>query len=708
MAGNRIKGITIEFNADPTPLGRALRKINDQAKGLDKDLRAVNTALKFNPKNTELIAQKQTLLKQKIQQTKTQLEAYRAAQAKLDDDPSVDKTSAEYMELRRQIITTESKLRHFNSELKKLETIKFEQIGQSVKDAGDKMTTVGDTMTKRVTAPILAVGAASVKAFNEVDAGLDIVAQKTGASGAALKGMQESVKNLAQEIPTDFETAGAAVGEVNTRFGLTGKALEDLSGQFIKFSKLNNTDVSNSVDLTQKAMAAFNMEADQAGEMLDILNKAGQDTGAGVDELAESMVKNAPALQAMGLDAKQSAVFLGQLEKTGADSSKVMTGLQRALVNGAKAGKDMPAVMEEIQKSIVGAKSDTEAMSKASELFGTKAGPAIATAARSGALDFQALSTAALDAAGSVSKTFAETQDPIDNFTKIANSLKITGAEIGASLMELLAPALEKISAGLQKVLTWWQSLDEGQQDMIIKIALVVAALGPLVSVLGRITKGVGTIIQLLPMLASPAGIAVAAIAGIIAIGVALYKNWDAIKRKAGELKDWVVGKWQALKDRTASIFQSIKDGMLRPINAAKDAVKRIIDKIKSFFDFDFHLPKLKIPHFSIQPPGWRLRDLLEGEIPRLGIEWYKTGGIFDRPSVIGVGEAGPEAVLPIDRLSSMLNGMADSIVNGILTGARTTGGVQQVTIPIYLYPSGPKMGEETVKMYDRYKRQLG
>ena len=122
-----------------------------------------------------------------------------------------------------------------------------------------------------MTAPIAAIGAASLAAFSEVDSGLDIVTQKTGASGQALEEMQQSVKNLATQIPTDFETAGAAVGEVNTRFGLTGQALEDLSGKFIKFAQLNDTDVSTSVDNVSSVLNAFGQSTDDAGDLLDAL-----------------------------------------------------------------------------------------------------------------------------------------------------------------------------------------------------------------------------------------------------------------------------------------------------------------------------------------------------------------------------------------------------------------------------------------------------
>ena len=156
--------------------------------------------------------------------------------------------------------------------------------GASMSEAiGKKMGSAGTALTKGLTGPITAAGAAAVASWKSVDAGLDTIIQKTGASGEALDGMTEILRNITTTIPTDFETAGAAIGEVNTRFGVTGQELEDLSAQFVKFAALNGTDVSNSIDAVQAAMAAFGMDASEAGDALDILNKAGQDTGVPMD-----------------------------------------------------------------------------------------------------------------------------------------------------------------------------------------------------------------------------------------------------------------------------------------------------------------------------------------------------------------------------------------------------------------------------------------
>lgn len=837
--GKNIKGITIEFAGDTTKLGKALNDVNKKTRDVDKSLKQVDNALKFNPKNTELLAQKQQLLGDKIGATKDKLTALKQAQAKLDDDPAVDKTSQDYMELRREIITTESKLKHFEGQLKELNNIKFDQLGKKVQDVGDKVKTVGDNMTKYVTGPIVAAGAGSIKAFNEVDAGLDIVTQKTGATGDALTGMHDIVKNLAGEIPTDFETIGTAVGEVSTRFGVTGQELEDLSSKFLQFAQINGIDVNQAVDTTQKALSAFGLSAEDAGPLLDRLNKVGQDTGASMEALLEGLVQNGTAFQELGLNAEQSAILMGQLETSGANSETVMQGLRKALKNAAKEGIPFDQALSDLQNTIVNGTGDMDGLTAAYDLFG-KSGDQIYGAIKNGTINFEELGKAASDAGGSVENTFNETLDPVDKFNMMMNDMKVLGYEVGSSLLEAFGPTLERLAKGIQGLAEKWNSLSPGMQDIIIKGALVVAALGPVLSMIGRMTIGIGGLITVLPkliggfstvmgafgkmasaLLTNPwVLVAAAAIAAIVLI----VKNWDKIKeffaklwenikeiasvawsaikdtlvKSWNDIKELAVGAWEGIKSfftsaleaiknvfttawnaiKTATttvfngikkffvtifnaikivvttyinaykkiittafniiktffvtvfngykriftaafngiknvvtkIFNGIKNAITKPIQKAADIIKNIVDKIKSFFDFKISLPHIKLPHFSISPKGWKLGDLLEGSIPSLGIDWYAKGGIFKSPSVIGVGEKGPEAVLPIEKLNEMLTGMADSIVNGVTMGMalQNAGQGRDIIIENYLYKNGPQMGEVVVKTYDQYKKILG
>ena len=323
MAGGNIKGITIEIGGDTTKLSSALSQADKALKNTQKQLSEVERSLKFDPGNTDLLKDKQVLLADKINETKNKLEALQKAQKELDAE-GVDKNSEEYKELQVQIDTTKSKLDGLNDEMKEFGSAGAQALqvaGSKISETGDKISGVGEKLTAGVTGPIVAAGAAAGAAWTEVDSAMDTIVTKTGASGAALDDMQQRAQNIATTIPTSFQSAGDAVGEVNTRFGATGDQLEQLSTQFIEFATINNQDVSGSIDTVQAAMAAYGLSADQAGLMLDTLNKAGQDTGVDVLKLASDMTTNSEALQEMGFNASDSAMFLANLDKSGVDPS---------------------------------------------------------------------------------------------------------------------------------------------------------------------------------------------------------------------------------------------------------------------------------------------------------------------------------------------------------------------------------------------------
>ena len=167
MAGT-IKGITIEFRGETGPLEQALKKVDSTVKGIDNELKKVNNGLKFNPTSITLWQQKQTLLKDKVKETEDRLKALKQTQAKLDAN-QVDKNSAEYRELQREIVTTESKLKTFRGQLAKVGNAKLKGLSEAFKQVGAKITDVGKSLTKNITGPLAAVGGASIAAFKTVD-----------------------------------------------------------------------------------------------------------------------------------------------------------------------------------------------------------------------------------------------------------------------------------------------------------------------------------------------------------------------------------------------------------------------------------------------------------------------------------------------------------------------------------------------------------
>ena len=653
---DKIRGITIELNGDSTGLMKAVKQVNGSLKQTQSALKDVNKLLKLDPGNTQLLAQKQDYLKKAISDTSKKLEEEKKLLDELQRSGDSDKTVEQQRALERQIAETSSKLDDLKKEAKEFGNVASQQFGLAaakIKEVGAKVTEVGKGMTTHVTAPIMAIGAASMVAFSEVDAAMDTIVVKTGASGDALKEMQDIVGELATTIPVSFEDAGTAVGEVNTRFGATGEELEKLSAKFLKFAQINGTDVNSTIDATQKSMAAWGIQADQTGEYLDTLNKVGQNTGISMDSLNAAMASNAETFQQMGLGAADAANFLGQIEMSGVDTSAALKGMQTAMKNAAKEGKSLPEALAELQSVMNSSKSDTDKLNAAIEFFGSKAGPQMFNAMQNGTVTLNDFGAALTDNFGSVEQTFDATLDPVDTMTTAMNDLKLAGAELGGSIQSVLAPVLEQVAEKLKELRQWWEALDPAMQENIVKVGLVVAAVGPLLVIIGSAISAIGTVVGAIGgVVAVLGGPLTVAIAAAVAAGVLLYQNWDTIKEKATEMLDKVKGAFDELKNKVISV----KDTIVTNVSALVTKVKELIK-----------LPHFKISgEFGINPP----------RAPSFSIDWYakamQNGMILNGATIFGAangrlmggGEAGPEAVVGVNSLMSMIKSAVGETIN--------------------------------------------
>lgn len=720
---NRLKGITVEINGDTTGLDKALKNVNKTIKDTSSQLKDVNKLLKLDPGNAELMAQKQRLLTDAVSETRDKLQALKEASVQANEALSKgDISQAQYDALQREIIATEQSLKDLEKQAEQSSVAmqKIAATGENLKNLGSKVTGVGTALTKGVTAPIVAIGAASTAAFNEVDAGLDIVVEKTGATGKALEEMQDIVKNMATEIPTDFETAGAAVGEVNTRFGLTGDALEELSTKFVKFAALNDTDVSSSIDNVSSVLNAFNMSTEDAGAMLDVLNSVGQSTGLSMDELSSRLYTNAAQFQELGYDAAQSAQFLGMVEMAGVDTSAAMMGLKTAMKNATADGITLEQSMANFTAVMSSNASETEKLQAAYDMFGSRAGGALYNAFQSGKISLEDLQASMTDFAGNVDSTFEGTLDPIDKWQMALNSLKVAGAEIGATLYEVLAPALEVVTSAVKSFAEFWSGIPEPMQRVIVTIGLIAAAVGPLLVAIGSVISAVGTIMTLVPalsgaltalkgvfialnaaMAANPIGIVIVAITALVAAFLYLWNNCEAfrdfwinlfekvkevvskaveavknfftkmiegIKERVGKIKETIVGGFTAAIDFITSlprkalkwgkdIIEGIVRGIKSMIGAVKNAVSSVANTIKSFLHFSTPDEGPLKDYASWMPD--MMKGLAEGISSNTGLIDKAIAGVA---SSIQDGIGGDLAV----------NAIADGTVNNTMTHSGT------------------------------------
>lgn len=286
-----------------------------------------------------------------------------------------------------------------------------------------------------------------------------------------------------------------------------------------------------------------------------------------------------------------------------------------------------------------------------------------------------------------------ETIDKANEFNDSLDTMKLIGQvaleQVGTNLAGYLAPVLEKIVNWVGKIAEWLGKLDPKVLTVIATIGGLVAVLAPLLITIGKISTGIGAIIKVIGVIgpaitglaAGPMLGIVAAIAAVVAIGVALYKNWDKIKAAAkslGEaiktkwnnikesvtgavkgLKEAVAGAWDTIKTKTKNAWEVVKTAITSPFKKAKETLDGIIEKIKNLFPIDLSnfFGKIKLPHIS-----WDWEEVGDFfSIPKISIDWYKKGGIFDSPTIAGIGEAGPEAVVPLDKLWNKLDAIAES-----------------------------------------------
>ena len=626
MSGS-IKGITIEFRGDTTKLDKALRQVNNETKQIDRELRNVDKALKFNPTSVELWKNKQQLLTQKISETKDKLSLLKQQQ-KAMDDAGVDKQSLEYQKLQREIVETESKLKTFEGQLKQVGNVnmkaaseQFKQWGSSLENAGRQM----QGLSMAAAGVVAALGAISYKAGKNAD---------------------------------DLNTMSKVYG-IGTTDLQKYKAAADLVDVSVETIAKSHTKLTKSMASAQ--------------------------SGTG---------KNAEAFKELGVDVVDANGKLRNSDDVWKDTIKALGNVQNETKRDALAMQLMGKSAAELNPLIEDGGETYEKVAETMKEYN---------------LDF----------------VDQETLDKANEFNDSLDTMKLIGsaalAQVGSQLAAVFAPALEKVVGIFGKVAKWLGNLNPKVLAVLGVVAAVIAGIAPVLILLGKLAFSISSIISLVGVvapliggLAAPIAIAIAAIAAIIAIGVLLYKNWDVIKAKALALKNYLVqtwnnikksitatinslktaisntwngiktkvtttvssiksalsSAWSSIKSTAKTAWNAVKTAITSPITSAKEKVKSVLEKIKGLFPISIGkiLSNIQTPHFSL---SWGSKDFGKlGSIKYptgLNVNWYKTGGIFDAPSVIGVGEAGAEAVVPLDKLWDKMDRIADNANGGIV-----------------------------------------
>ena len=442
-----------------------------------------------------------------------------------------------------------------------------------------------------------------------------VTKQQLQAVGSQLKDIGGKVSDVGKDMTLKLTTPLVALGTVGVNYNaqieqyrtmfttLTGSAEEAdrIISQLQADAQKSPFDSKSLIEANQYLISAGVSAEDARKTILDLGNAVAA-TGGGSDEL-NRMAQNLQQIKNVG---KATATDIKQFANAGINIYGLLA---------ETTGK----TVEEVKEIDVSYEVLAEALAKASEEGGRYAG---AMEAQSQTLN------------GSLSAT--------------KESIQMLLGEIMEAAMPVIVKVLEKV----REVIDWLSSLDDDTKKTILIVGAVVAALGPVITIVGGIITGIGGLVTALGFLFSPIGAVIFIIGLLVAAGVALYKNWDTIKEKVGDLATSIKNK-----------FDDIKRGITEKINSAKDTVKSAIDKIRSFFNFQWSLPHLKLPHFSISGKF----SLNPPSVPHFSIDWYakamKNGMILNNPTIFGMmngkllggGEAGSETIVGTNSLMQMI-----------------------------------------------------
>ena len=547
-----------------------------------------------------------------------------------------------------------------------------------------------------VNASFVAMGVAAVKATidiskqlyslgEEFDKVYDTIRVGTGATGEQLEVLKNDFKDVYSSVPTTMEDAGKAITNYNTRLGITGKNLSELSKQAIAVSGMMKEDLNTTIQNSSQAFRQWNISADDMGNKMDYVFKISQSTGMSFNQLMGNMKAVGPAMQQLGFTFEQSAAMMGQMEKAGINTDEALKAMKKSVGVFAKDGLNASKGFEVYSKAIKNAKTETEAISLASEVFGAKAGSTMANAIRKGALSIgeftkalnssdETIMKALWDTADATEKSKLLTQQIQTAVEPLASDVFDAAAQLIPILQNTLVPLLQFLIAHLNVLIPIIAGVVTGLGSFsILQSVITLMNLWKASTIAATLANG-GLVAALkavwLAMTTNPIGWICIAIGALIAIIVALVQNWDKVKEA-------MIKVWDTCKSVFGKLGTFLKEHFIDVLMLALGPIGMIIKGITTI---------------GSKIAGMRKGQKATEDLPKLA-----RGGFTNGVSIAG--EAGREAVISFDpayRSDNISTWLKAGQLLGVSSGGSNSYNLGGITYSPNLY-FNQKMSDEDV-----------
>lgn len=605
-----IKGITVKIGGDTTGLGKALESANSKTKDLQTELNRVNKLLKGDPKNTELLAQKQDILREAVANTSTKLRQLHAVQQQVNEQHEKGEIAEEqYRDFQREIVATEQKLKKLTKELNNFGSVGAQQakvVGEKMQEAGNKIKKVGEGIEKvgQKLAPISGAAAGALvgatKGAIDFESAWAGVTKTVDESDEDMEALKQGILDLSQGTASSAEDI-AAVMENAGQLGVKGK------DNLLKFTEVmirlgDSTNISSDEAATAIAklyniMGADLDTVDQFGASMvalgnnfattenDIMNMATRLASAG-NQLGlsqQEVLALATTLSSVGLEAEAGGSAISQVltkidmaVATNSEELKTWADLTGLSVSQFKQKWETDA-MGAIQL-VVGGLGDAKAGGENLNLILDELG--ITTIRQSDTMRRLSSASDLMTDAVNLSNQAWEENTALTNEsdkryeTTAAKIQQLKGAitELCVNLGEILLPIVQNVVTKLQEWVNKFSELSPGTQKVILAITALVAGLSPVIIVIGKVVSAIGTITS--------------AFGKLLTFTPKVVSGFNTLKTGAlnaiNLLKVGCTMSLNSLKSAGLTALNGLKSGGLTALNALKSGASTVLTAAKS------------------------------------------------------------------------------------------------------------------------------
>lgn len=652
---NRIKGITVEIGGDTTKLQTALKGVNSSIKDTQSQLRDVEKLLKLDPGNTELLAQKHRLLGEAVAGTKEKLETLKTAAEQANTAlANGEITQDQYDALQREIIETERNLRELENQANQSATAlqKISATGEKLKTVGDNISSAGEKLLP-VTAGVTALGTAAVStaanfesSMSQVQATMGITKDSMSEVNGESVNTMDTLSALAKKMGSETAFSASECAEALNYLALAGydtQQMCDTLPTVLNLAAAGGIDLAAASDMVTDAMSALGMGVDEAGTMVDQMAKTASTTNTSVAQLGEGILTIGATAKTVKGGTAELNTALGILANNGIKGAEGGTHLRNVILSLQNPTDKAADCLNELGVSVYDSEGNMRSLNdilgdlntsmdgmtaeEKSNIIGkifnkTDLSSVNALLANTGDT-WDDLQQSIIDSGGAAQQ-MADTQ--LDNLQGQITILKSALEGLAISFGELLLPAIKMIVGWVQKFVDWLNGMDEGTKKVITTVALLAAALGPVLIVVGKVVSAVGTIMTIVPkvagvintvktafaalnttMLANPIFLIIAAITALVAAFIYLWNTnedfrqfwinlWENVKAVAiavwEAIKNFFSAAWEAISSTAQAVWNGIKDFFSGLWEGIKTIFSTVVEVIKTIITTYFNVYK--------------------------------------------------------------------------------------------------------------------